>query len=163
MYARNHWKDRSVENPTRFEVTDNGDGTSEITPEPGEVYEAGTPLTQARLNKLESAMSDAYAALMYVLAYVRRALAGKASGIKHTVTLPTSGWSGTGPYTYAASVADVSESNVVLAGPAPASKAAYETCDAYPSAQGNETLTFTATIVPAVATTVNVVIFNSIK
>ena len=86
----------------------------------------------------------------------------KASGIKHTATLPTSGWSGTGPYTKAISVADVTADNVVMAGSAPESKAAYDACGAYPSAQGAGTLTYTVTTVPTVAITINVVILNSI-
>lgn len=78
----------------------------------------------------------------------------------HTATLPTSGWSGTGPYTYTASVTDVTADNVVLAGPAPASKAVYEDCGAYPSAQGAGTLTYIAESVPTSTITVNVVVLN---
>lgn len=78
----------------------------------------------------------------------------------HTAALPTTGWSGSGPYTYAASVTGVTADNVVLAGPAPASKTLYEAAQAYPSAQGAGTLTFTAANVPTAEITVNVVILN---
>lgn len=87
-------------------------------------------------------------------------IAQTATGVTRTATLPTSGWSGTGPYTYAASVTGVTEDNVVLAGPAPASKSEYEACGAYPSAQGDGTLTFTAQSVPTIQITANVVILN---
>ena len=88
------------------------------------------------------------------------AVNAKASGITHTATLPTSGWSGTGPYTYAANVSDVTASNTVFAGPAPASRSAYNDCGAYPSAQGAGTLTFTAESVPTSEITVNVIVLN---
>ena len=78
----------------------------------------------------------------------------------HTAALPTTGWSGSGPYTYTASVTGVTADNVVLAGPAPASKTLYEAAQAYPSAQGAGTLTFTAANVPTAEITVNVVILN---
>lgn len=111
MYTRNYWRDRSVEQPTRYEITSNGDGTSEITPEPGIVYEAGTPLTQARLNKQEVAISDAYTAVLYVLAYIRRffawvqtALSGKATVTDYSVSVPTSGWGASAPFTQTVNV-----------------------------------------------------------
>lgn len=87
-------------------------------------------------------------------------LAAKASGTQRTATLPASGWSGAGPYTYTANVEGVTADNLVLAGPAPASKSAYEDCGAYPSAQGAGTLTFTAESVPTEAVTVNVAVFE---
>lgn len=87
-------------------------------------------------------------------------LDAKATGSTTTCTLPTSGWSGTGPYTYAATATGVTSNNLVLAGPAPASKSAYEACGAYPSAQGAGTLTFTAESMPTEAITVNVAVFN---
>ena len=88
------------------------------------------------------------------------ALAGSAKGIAATATLPISGWSGNGPYTYTASVTGVTTDNVVLVGPAPLSKTAYEDGGIYPSAQGAASLTFTAESVPISEITVNVVVFN---
>lgn len=85
---------------------------------------------------------------------------GATNAINTTAVLPTSGWSGSGPYTYAATVAAVTSTNTVIAGPAPASKSAYEDCGAYVSAQGSGTLTFTAETVPTSAITVNVIVLN---
>ena len=50
-----------------------------------------------------------------------RANIGAAKVIPATVTLPTSGWSGVGPYTFAATVAAVNAGNIVIAAPAPVS------------------------------------------
>ncbi len=88
------------------------------------------------------------------------AMDAKASGSSPTATLPTTGWTGSGPYTYDANVMGVTADNALIVSPAPASKAAYEACKAYASAQGTGTLTFTAESVPTESITVNVVVLN---
>lgn len=77
-----------------------------------------------------------------------------------TVTLPTSGYSGTYPYTYMASLAAVKANNMVIASPAPANKTAYEDCGAYASSQAEGSLTFTVTGIPTAAITVNVIVID---
>lgn len=89
-----------------------------------------------------------------------RANMGAAKATPGTVTLPTSGWSGTGPYTYAASLAVVTASNLLIVAPAPAGKAAYEDCGAYASAQAAGQLTFTVTSVPTEEIPVNVMVID---
>ena len=79
---------------------------------------------------------------------------------KDVVSLPTTGWSGTGPYTYQVSAADVTATNDVLATPAPTSHEHYCECGVYASAQGSGTLTFTAKKVPTTALSVNVLILS---
>lgn len=90
-----------------------------------------------------------------------RANTGSAKVVPTTVTLPTSGWSGAGPYTFSATVVAVNAGNIVIAAPAPASKAAYEDCGAYASAQGAGTITFTAETVPTAEITVNVTVIDA--
>ena len=46
------FKDRIVEFPNRYSLTDNGDGTKTLTPFPGEVTEEGTPVNAANLNEI---------------------------------------------------------------------------------------------------------------
>ena len=53
------FKDRIVEFPRRYAVTDNGDGTKTLTPFPGEITEEGTPVNAANLNKLKDGIFQA--------------------------------------------------------------------------------------------------------
>ena len=52
-YERTEWKNREVEHPRRFIVTDNGDGTVIIESSPGNVLEPGTPIIAANMNNIE--------------------------------------------------------------------------------------------------------------
>ena len=54
MYNRVDWTDSNVEHPRRFKMEDNGDGTYTLTPEPGEVAQAGTPVDAQHMNNIES-------------------------------------------------------------------------------------------------------------
>lgn len=53
------FKDRIVEFPNRYSLTDNGDGTYTLTPFPGEITEEGTPVNAADLNKMCNAINSA--------------------------------------------------------------------------------------------------------
>lgn len=159
MYDRTFWKDKVTQFPNRYAETDEGGGLKTLEPAPGTVIQAGTGFSQEKMNNQEMGISTLHAAVLFLLQQFRLFktwITAKAT----TVTLPTSGWSGTGPYTYTATVASVTATNLVLAGPAPASKADYEDCGAYASAQGAGTLTFTAKSVPTTAITVNVATYN---
>lgn len=74
------------------------------------------------------------------------------------VTLTASGW-GT-DNTQSVSVDDVTAASIVVVAPSPASRKMYIEADAYCSAQGNGTLTFTCENVPSAILTVNVQIIN---
>lgn len=60
-YTPEIWVDRNVATPTKYTVTDNGDGTSNLVPAPGAVTEAGTTVTAARMNNIEAGLVSAHA------------------------------------------------------------------------------------------------------
>lgn len=62
-YVKTVWKDRDVEKPRTYTAEENGDGSLTFTPAPGEVTEAGTPLSAVNLNHLENGIADATALL----------------------------------------------------------------------------------------------------
>lgn len=51
-YTPTVWKDRVVEKPRTYTIVNNPDGTVTLTPAPGTVIEAGTPVSAAEMNKL---------------------------------------------------------------------------------------------------------------
>lgn len=52
-YERTIWKNREVEHPRRYTITDNGDGTVTLQPSPGNIIEPGTPIIAANMNNIE--------------------------------------------------------------------------------------------------------------
>jgi hypothetical protein len=58
-YPVTEWKDRTVENPRTYTMLDNGDGTYTLIPAPGTVYEEGTPVSAALMNKIEQGIAAA--------------------------------------------------------------------------------------------------------
>ena len=50
------FKDKVVERPRTYFLQENPDGSFTLIPAPGEVYEEGTPLNAANLNKLEQGL-----------------------------------------------------------------------------------------------------------
>lgn len=59
-YQLTDWKDRVVERPRTFTVTNNPDGTMTLTPSPGVVVQEGTPVNAAQLKRMEQGIWDAY-------------------------------------------------------------------------------------------------------
>lgn len=55
-YSKTEWKDRVVEKPNTFSVTQHSDGTITLIPAPGQVVERGTPINATNLNKIENAL-----------------------------------------------------------------------------------------------------------
>jgi hypothetical protein len=69
-YNKTNWLDRAVQYPNRFTMVTNADGTITLTPSPGTVSQAGTPISASALNNLETQYDDAYAdAQAYVATY----------------------------------------------------------------------------------------------
>ena len=54
MYNLVDWTDRDVEHPRRFAMTENGDGTYTLTPQPGEIRREGTAYDAEHMNNLET-------------------------------------------------------------------------------------------------------------
>lgn len=53
-YNKTNWQDHSVENPNRYRIVENGDGSVEILREHGNVLQLGTPVNASNLNKIEN-------------------------------------------------------------------------------------------------------------
>lgn len=53
-YSKTVWADRVVERPMTFTLQNNGDGTTTLISAEGTILDAGTPITSANLNKLET-------------------------------------------------------------------------------------------------------------
>lgn len=62
-YTKTVWKDRVVEKPRNYTKTDNTDGTITLTPAPGVVTEAGTPIIAANLNNMEEGIASAHSSM----------------------------------------------------------------------------------------------------
>jgi hypothetical protein len=58
-YTPTVWKDRVVEKPRTYVMQDNGDGTITLIPEPGTIYEPGTPVNAPNMNKIENGLQAA--------------------------------------------------------------------------------------------------------
>ena len=54
MYNLVDWTDRDVEHPRRFAMTENGDGTYTLAPQPGEIRREGTAYDAEHMNNLET-------------------------------------------------------------------------------------------------------------
>ncbi|MGN0995693.1 MAG: hypothetical protein ACI4PG_02180 [Candidatus Ventricola sp.] len=56
-YERIGWTDRIVERPRTYTIRENGDGSVTLMPVPGEVKQAGTPLSAANLNRMDDGIA----------------------------------------------------------------------------------------------------------
>lgn len=59
MFKKTIWKDRGVQKPRTYRPTNNADGTVTLTPEPGQIYEVGTTVNAAQLNRMEKGIWEA--------------------------------------------------------------------------------------------------------
>lgn len=62
-YNRTVWKDRLVQRPNTFTISNNPDGTVTLVPVPGTVMEPGTAINAAAMNKIELGIEDVNAQL----------------------------------------------------------------------------------------------------
>ncbi len=85
---------------------------------------------------------------------------GKVKANTATVSLSSSSWSGSGPYTQTKNVSAVTADNIVIVSPQYARQEQYYSCGVGASAQADGTLTFSATEKPTVAIGVNVLILD---
>lgn len=122
MFNRTFWKDRSVEKPNHY-IDDDGNEKSWYL-EPGNVYEAGTPIGQANLNNQEIGISALFTSVLMLIqrfrllitqiagivadtAGIHTELNGKATTRTFTATIPASQWSASAPYTQTVNVTGV--------------------------------------------------------
>jgi hypothetical protein len=59
-YIKTNWVDRNIERPKTFTSSTNLDGSVTFTDAPGTVYAAGTAVTAARMNNIESGVETAF-------------------------------------------------------------------------------------------------------
>lgn len=57
-YIKTDWKDKVVEKPRTFTIQENPDGTVTLIPDEGTVYEVGTPVNAANMNKIEQGIEE---------------------------------------------------------------------------------------------------------
>ena len=69
MYNQTEWKDHVTQYPNRREITDNPDGTKEVTKAQGEIIQQGTPQSATNFNKQENGIQDAYMAVAVLVQY----------------------------------------------------------------------------------------------
>lgn len=80
----------------------------------------------------------------------------KASGVQAQISLSTTGWAGSGPYSITVDVQGMTADAAVVVSPAAESFADYAECVVRATSQGDGTLTFAAEAVPETALNVNV-------
>lgn len=69
MHNQTEWKDHVTQYPNRREITDNGDGTVEVTKAQGEVIQQGTPQSATNFNNQEDGIQDSHTAFQVFLQY----------------------------------------------------------------------------------------------
>ena len=60
-YPQTDWKDYVPQYPLRVRLVDNGDGTFNLVPEPGEIIQEGTPMSATNFNNMEKGIGAAAA------------------------------------------------------------------------------------------------------
>ena len=82
---RTVWVDKSTEKVRTYEMTQNGDGSITLTPVTGEVYQAGTPVNAANMNKIEDVVQNTGIALDYFMTMMQaefRALEARVTALE---------------------------------------------------------------------------------
>lgn len=57
-YSKTIWTNREVERPRTYNLVDNGDGTTTLVPQEGNILSAGTPIIASNMNKIENALEN---------------------------------------------------------------------------------------------------------
>lgn len=110
-YVKTVWQDHITEYLNRYSEEINGDGSKTMTPVPGELIQQGTPMSADNFNNLETGVEAAHTdigvnASNISLLSSRMALQERLL----TATIPTTGWSGTAPYSVAVTVPGLTDS-----------------------------------------------------
>ncbi len=66
MHNQTEWKDHVTQYPNRRIITDNGDGTSNVVKDQGEVIQQGTAQSATNFNNMEEGIQDATLAGQFV-------------------------------------------------------------------------------------------------
>ena len=72
MYYPTKWLDHVTEFPNRRKITDNGDGTSMVEKDQGEVIQQGTPQSATNFNNMEIGIHDANIAMSLFMNFARQ-------------------------------------------------------------------------------------------
>ena len=67
MYNQTEWKDHVTQYPNRRRITDNGDGTSDVVKDQGEVIQQGTAQSATNFNNEEEGIQDVTMAAQILL------------------------------------------------------------------------------------------------
>lgn len=59
-YIKTTWVDRNIQYPGRYSEVDGGGGIKTFTPSPGTITQAGTTVTAARMNNIETGIETVY-------------------------------------------------------------------------------------------------------
>lgn len=78
-YPQTDWKDHVPQYPQRVRLVDNGDGTYNIVPEPGEIVQQGTPMSATNFNNMEGGIgaANSLADLLYSFMLLKLGHSGK--------------------------------------------------------------------------------------
>lgn len=88
-YNRINFINRVVERPRTYTVTNNGDGTVTLTPEPGEIVSEGVPFNAQNMNVLDKGVNDCAVAINEMGGDITE-LQGRVKSF--TATIPATGW-----------------------------------------------------------------------
>lgn len=168
-HARNVWKDHMVERPRTYSMIENEDGTYTLVPQPGTVFQQGTPQSANHFNRIEETITH-YATAFDFFASIMQAKVRENDSISEkllalllqkvlwtTVTLEANGWTG---LEQKKKVDALKADHIVIAVGAVENHDQYNGFGIKPVKQADGELTFAATLKPDVTLTALIVLLD---